>query len=330
MDFRYYDKNGVEFTGPKLVFFLDKGKKTIGKFSNITPQGDCLIKKSLPTGADGKPKHKNYWRKPETVELIKQKVEGVSNNSAPSEDEENEIRKNLNLSNVSELYTINQRFEFLEALVRMTCRGMLVSLIITGEGGIGKTYTVMDQIKNLGLIKGENYHVIKGFSTTKGLYETLYYNREKLIIFDDCDEVLLNDNARNILKGALDSYDERIVSWIKSINSMSDCPDEFTFEGRIIFISNLRRDRMHQALLSRATAIDVSMNLDEKISRMRNILPHIDQHIDMETKERALSLLDENKHACSDVNFRTLKKISSIFASKEENSDEIARFMLLS
>lgn len=323
MEIRYYDKNGLEFDKPRMVFFIEKGQRVLGKFSNITPQGDCLIKRTVG-GAS-----KNYWRKPEKVEIVAS-VSLSKNNSAPSDAEEVEIKRNLNLVNVNELYSINQRFDFLEALVRMTCRGTLVSLIITGEGGIGKTYTVMEQIKNLGYIKGDHYHVIKGFSTTKGLYETLYYNREKTLIFDDCDEILLNDNARNILKGALDSYEERLVCWVKSVNSLSNCPDEFLFEGRIIFISNLRRDRMHQALLSRATSIDVSMNLDEKIARMKNILPHIDKDVPMEIKDRAIDLLDQNKYACSDLNFRTLKKIISIFNSNEQNADEIARFMLLS
>jgi hypothetical protein len=325
MEIKYYDKNGLEFTKPVMVFFMEKGVKTIGKFSNITPQGECLIKKKLPGD-----KFKNYWRKTNAVEIISAPGVDINNNSAPTDEEEEGIKRNLNLVNVNDLYSINQRFDFLEALVRMTCRGTLVSLIITGEGGIGKTYTVMDQVKHLHLIPKENYIIVKGFSTTKGLYETLYYHKDKLIIFDDCDEILINDNARNILKGALDSYDERLVCWVKSVNSLSDIPDEFLFEGRIIFISNLRRDRMHQALLSRSTAIDVSMNLDEKIARMKNILPYIDTHIDMSIKEKALELLDLNKHACSDVNFRTLKKISAIIASNEDSSDDIAKFMLLS
>lgn len=45
-----------------------------------------------------------------------------------------------------------------------------------------------------------------------GLYMALFINRDKLIVFDDCDSVFGNIDSVNILKAALDSYDTRMVS----------------------------------------------------------------------------------------------------------------------
>lgn len=159
----------------------------------------------------------------------------------------------------AKVFDINKRFRFLAQLVKMVVKGQAVSAIISGGGGLGKTYTVMGQVKAAGLqeIGGVfidsddedtmedvaysegDYKVIKGFSTAKGLYNTLYYNRTKLVIFDDCDSVLQNDVAVNILKGALDSYDKRVITWQSQTIAGSEIPNEFEFEGRVIFISNM-------------------------------------------------------------------------------------------
>ena len=40
------------------------------------------------------------------------------------------------------VFNINQRFNFLQDLTSMVVRGTTPSLIVTGEGGLGKTHTV--------------------------------------------------------------------------------------------------------------------------------------------------------------------------------------------
>jgi len=101
-------------------------------------------------------------------------------------------------------YTINQKFEFLNKLTSMVIDGITPSLIICGPGGLGKTHTVLNTIEQKELYPFE-WQMIKGYSTARGLYNTLFDNNGKLIIFDDCDSVLEDKVAINILKGALDS-----------------------------------------------------------------------------------------------------------------------------
>ena len=45
------------------------------------------------------------------------------------------------------------------------------------------------------------------------MYRTLFENNKSIIVFDDCDAVLKDPVALNLLKGALDSYGKRIMSW---------------------------------------------------------------------------------------------------------------------
>ena len=52
-------------------------------------------------------------------------------------------------------FTINQRFEFLGNLTQMVIGGITPSLIVTGEGGLGKTHSVTQSIRNSDLISDD-------------------------------------------------------------------------------------------------------------------------------------------------------------------------------
>ena len=51
----------------------------------------------------------------------------------------------------AEKFGINQRFGFVEKIVGMVATGVQPSTVITGQGGLGKTYTVMKTLKANGL-----------------------------------------------------------------------------------------------------------------------------------------------------------------------------------
>ena len=153
-------------------------------------------------------------------------------------------------------FGINQRFEFLKNLTNMVICEISPSLIITGEGGLGKTYSVLETIGESFLEKS-GWVQFKGFSTARGLYNTLFDNNGKLIVFDDCDSILEDKVALNILKSALDSYDTRTISWMSKMNKSDEYPNQFNFTGRIIFISNKAKSSIDQAILSRSNSRSV-------------------------------------------------------------------------
>jgi hypothetical protein len=170
--------------------------------------------------------------------------------------------------------------------------------------------------------------MVKGFSTAKGLYRTLFENNKSVIVFDDCDAVLKDPVALNLLKGALDSYGKRIISWNADMRD-EDLPRSFNFEGRVIFISNMDQDRIDQAIRSRSMMIDLSMTLDQKIDRMEFIaksdefLPEYDAKV----KQDALDLIREIKDECKEISLRTLISVTKVRASNKEWKD-LATYML--
>jgi len=242
-------------------------------------------------------------------------------------------------------FDINQRFSFVEKLVDMVCSGVQSSALITGEGGLGKTYTVTatlakhkyTDISDLAefqvgqkLNMKKCYTTVKGFSTAKGLYRTLYENNDAVIVFDDCDSILKDPVALNILKGALDSYGKRIISWnAESALGGDDLPRSFNFTGRVIFISNLPQAKIDQAIRSRSMMIDLSMTTDQKIDRMAHIALSKDflPGLKKEAKSDALELIRELKDDVKEINLRTLIAVTKIRSANKEWKD-LATYML--
>jgi len=223
-------------------------------------------------------------------------------------------------------FSINQRFTFLNNLTSMVINHITPSLIVTGEGGLGKTHSVSQSIDTAGLNNHE-FVFFKGYSTARGLYNTLYDNNGKLIIFDDCDSVLEDKVAVNILKSALDSYESRTISWMAKMNKNDEYPQQFDFTGRIIFISNKTKASIDGAILSRSLTVDLTMTPDEKIERMSTILPNILPQYDNEVKQEALNFLNENKESAN-LNMRTLIMVIKMRFSNPENWTDMASYML--
>jgi len=224
------------------------------------------------------------------------------------------------------IFDINQKFNFLKNLTQMVINGITPSIVIVGSGGLGKTHTVKSTITESNIDEND-YTFIKGYSTARGLYNALYDNNGKIIIFDDCDSVLDDRVAVNILKSALDSYDSREISWLAKMAKSDEYPNKFEFTGRIIFISNKRKSSIDGAILSRSLTVDLTMTPSEKIVRMKHILPHILPDYETKIKEEALNFLDLNKDKCQ-LNLRTLIMISKIRLAHPENWKQISTYMI--
>lgn len=243
----------------------------------------------------------------------------------------------------AEKYGINVRFSFVEKLVKMVATGVQVSAILTGEGGLGKSYTVMKTLKEHGYTDASDlsefeegdvvdtsmtFTTVKGYSTAKGLYRTLFENRDNIIIFDDCDNILKDNTALMLLKGALDSYGKRRISWHADLKD-DDLPRSFNFDGRVIFISNMKHFNIDQAIRSRSMMIDLSMNLNQKIDRMEFIaksdefLPDYEESAKMD----AMGLIREIKDECKEISLRTLIAVTKI-RSANKDWREMSTYML--
>ena len=228
---------------------------------------------------------------------------------------------------VESKFNINQRFGFLGDMVTMLAKGDQASVVVTGPGGLGKSHTVTKALSAAGLkdlsvldefevgaaVPKNSYRVVKGYSTPKGLYRTLYENRNSVIVFDDCDSVLKDPVSLNLLKAALDSYSRRFISWRADIRD-EDLPTAFEFKGRVVFISNLAGNSLDQAIISRSMAVDLSMTSEQKVERMRHLLtePDFMPDYDAESKNDAMDLIGKLKDKVKELSLRTLIQVTKI------------------
>lgn len=240
------------------------------------------------------------------------------------------------VATVESEFPINERFLIMQDYTDMVGKRELASALVTGEGGLGKTFTVMKSLRDAGIkdvskmeigarFDGQRgYVVVKGYSTAKGLFRTLYENRNQIIVFDDCDNVLKDPTAVNILKAALDSYDVRMVTWnAEGWGSDEDLPKSFEFTGGVIFISNLPKHKVPQAIRSRAMCADVSMTRAEVIERMRMIVtsPEFMPDFDDEMKLESLEFVAENANnpMITELNLRSLVNVVKARAAKPDH-----------
>ena len=225
-------------------------------------------------------------------------------------------------------FDINQRFGFLNDLTSMVVTGITPSIIVCGQGGLGKSHSVTKTIED-NYLEPTEYVFFKGYSTARGLYNTLYDNNGKLIVFDDCDSVLDDKVAVNILKSALDSYDKRTISWMSKVSKSDEYPQHFDFTGRIIFISNKSKDKIDEAILTRSLTVDLTMTPDDKVTRMESILGNILPEYDMDVKQDALGFLKSVKDDVS-LNMRMLIMVAKMRLVYPETWRNLATYMVKS
>lgn len=241
-------------------------------------------------------------------------------------------------------FTINQRFGFVSDMVSMLVKGDQASVVVSGPGGLGKSHTVtaaltkagmkdvtlLDEFEVGGKINTEkSYRVIKGYSTPKGLYRTLFENRDGVVVFDDCDSVLKDPVSLNLLKGALDSYSRRVISWRADMKD-DELPQSFEFKGRVVFISNLSSDSIDQAIITRSMAVDLTMTTEQKVERMRYLVDQPEFMVDYTKQEKidALNLIDDLQDGVKELSLRTLIQTTKIRKSAGAKWKDLAEYTI--
>jgi len=231
----------------------------------------------------------------------------------------------LSFMSVKQQQDPQEMFNNIERLTKMVGRGIQPSLVITGGAGMGKTHLVKNTLEGMGLRESYDFVHFKGRATAAGLFITLYENSDKIIVLDDCDSVFRDDDAVNILKGALDSYDTRKISYIttKALKDEfgSEVPRHFEFSGRIIFISNISQSKLDEAIRSRSFVADVDLTTEQMFARMEQLMAKMESKIPMAAKQQALEYMKEldKEFDGIEINLRSFIKAARICAMGFEN-----------
>lgn len=229
---------------------------------------------------------------------------------------------------------IRERFDILDEMTKAATNGDIRAMIVSGPPGVGKSYgveqiiekaTLLDQIAGRRL----RAEVVKGSATPIGLYQALYkYSDENcVLVFDDCDSILLDDVSLNLLKGALDSGKKRKISWLADsrILRQEGIPDSFNFNGSVIFITNLKFDAMKSqklrdhldALQSRCHYLDLTLDtMRDKILRIKQIAKDgalfQDMDLDQIAQDEIIEFMDTNQNKLREMSLRMAIKVAQL------------------
>jgi hypothetical protein len=186
------------------------------------------------------------------------------------------------------------------------------------------------------------FEIVSGGVSSIGLYQKLYYNRspEQVLVFDDCDGVLLEEECLTLLKAALNSGDKRRICWNKEsrVLVVEDIPEAFDFEGSIIFLSNIDFERTiargsriasHlDAIISRCHYMDLEISSTrDKLLRIKQIVRDgmLTPYLFTEQEEKdLLHFIFDNADFLREISLRMVKKIADFVKTDPAGWREMA------
>ena len=245
---------------------------------------------------------------------------------------------------------IGERFDILDSMTQAVVEGVVRSMIVVGPPGVGKSFNVVKKLEEANLfaaIAGDiRYEVVKGATTALGLYAKLYeYSREgDVLVFDDCDSILMDELSLNILKAALDTNKKRTIHWNSDSKLLQreGIPNKFDFKGAAIFITNIKFETIRSqklkdhlgALESRSHYIDLTMNtMRDKYLRIKQIAQSgelfKDYRFENGEGEEILEFMISNQNRLREMSLRCAVKLADLRKTMPHNWKRTAEVTLM-
>ena len=245
---------------------------------------------------------------------------------------------------------IAERFQILEDMAAATKNGDIRGMIVVGPPGVGKSYGIQKRLEEESLfdnIKGQvRYEVVKGAMTALGLYMKLfrYSDPGSVLVFDDCDTVLMDELSLNLLKAALDSGKKRMIHWNADSRALRSegIPEKFEFKGSVIFVTNISFETIKSkklkdhlaALQSRCHYVDLTLNTErdcflriKQIANAGELFAGYD--FSDEDQDEVLSFVYDNRQKLREISLRMAVKIADLRKSMPTKWKRVAEVTLM-
>ena len=174
---------------------------------------------------------------------------------------------NRRVSDSDLLASLDKRFQVIRDHVTAVGQGYKTGLYIHGSGGIGKSFSVLQQLLHLGI----PYELYNSRMTAKGLFTRLKKSPSAVHVLEDMERLTKDQDAQGVLRSALWAQPGhgRNVTW----TTAGDGCQKFTFTGGVILISNCPLADLPElrALATRIEVYHLDVPEDELIAFMREL-----------------------------------------------------------
>jgi hypothetical protein len=240
---------------------------------------------------------------------------------------------------------IAARFEILDEMAEAVSTSKVRAMIVSGPPGIGKSYGVERALEKRSMFddianNARKFEVVKGAMSPIGLYKKLYEHSAKghVVCFDDCDAILYDDLALNLLKAALDTGKKRTLHWnTESRTLMAEgMPNSFEFNGGVVFITNVKFDNVKSkklqdhlaALQSRCHYLDLTIDsMRDRMLRIRQIVGTgmLEKYaMGKEAEAELVQFIFDNKHKLREISLRMVLKIADLWKMAPDRYQHLA------
>jgi hypothetical protein len=232
------------------------------------------------------------------------------------------------------LKELKERFVLLSLLTEAAAAGQIKALVVAGGPGVGKTYTIQKTLERVS--SPERCEVRKGAVSPVNIYKLGYRTRhpKSVAVLDDADSIFADEDSLNVLKSLCDSSLDRRVDWLKESAALreEDIPQTYTYEGAMIFVTNLdfqsaidlghsRQIAHFEALMSRAMYLDLRLYSRRELAIW---VAHVAtegkvfarEGVDKVTGGKILKYISDKREELRALDVRTVLKLCELANSK--------------
>jgi tRNA A37 threonylcarbamoyladenosine biosynthesis protein TsaE len=208
-------------------------------------------------------------------------------------------------------------------------------LLISGDAGTGKSHYIKQAFIKTKTTKRVDYNKSKSF-TAPAFYAKLWENRKKgdVVVFDDCSlESMSTGDFRkftDFLKGGLElEKGIKMLGYEAATKNQLfkdlGVPNQFDFQGSIIWITNTRFDKLSKkfgdnwdAIQSRFIGVEVFLTKEEKYMYTMHLIDELDilgKNCEAKEGGYGLKIIEKTLNYLSD-NYNDFKEITPRVAIK--------------
>lgn len=163
---------------------------------------------------------------------------------------------------------VEEKQEHLANMVRMIAQSQYHALFVISQGGTGKSRTITNVLRD----EGQEVETYNSHVTSLQMFRVLYLNsqNDKILCFDDCDELYKSGVSLGLLRSCLYGQPNRLVTY-NSSNLPPDLPARFETTSRFIFCANKvpQKCPIFDAVVSRCLVYRMDLSNAEIIEQFR-------------------------------------------------------------